>query len=192
MGLFDKRRTPATPVWMDPVELSQVCAVFETRQPRRVLEWGAGGSTRAWLGRFPFITSLVSVEHHPRWYESVRAQITDPRLSLHHVPPDVPPFSYDAPMDRIADWIKRAEVDPTVMASYVAFPATLGQRFDFVLVDGRARNFCLRAGWQLLSDDGVMVLHDAQRPEYRATLASFPRCALLEPFRQGQVAIIRR
>jgi len=193
MPLFRKRTDPRTlPVHMHPAELAQVSAVFEALQPARVLEWGSGGSTRALLGAFPFIERFVAVEHHPDRYALVREALRDPRLSLHHVPPDIPPHSYKVPLRKIAPWIKRAEVDPVVMASYVAFPSTLGTTFDLVLVDGRARTFCMRAGWELLVPGGVMLVHDAQRPEYRSTLATFPRTALLEPYYQGQVAIIRK
>jgi hypothetical protein len=193
MGLFKRRFDPRSlPVYMHPVELSQVVAVFEAIQPKVVLEWGAGGSTRAILQRFPFIQRLVSIEHHPSWYQLVKGELRDPRLSLHHVAADVPPYSYDVPMRKLGDWMARGETDPAVMASYVAFPQTLGLTYQIILVDGRARAFCLRAGWELLEPGGVMLLHDAQRPEYRATLASFPRATLLEPYHQGQVAIIRR
>jgi hypothetical protein len=193
MPLFKKRFDPRSlPVYMHPVELSQVRAVFESLQPARVLEWGSGGSTREILATFPFVERLVSVEHHPDWYQLVKEQLRDPRLSLHHVLPDVPPHSYKVPAHKTVNWNRRAETDVTVMASYIAFPATLGLTYHLVLVDGRARTFCMRAGWELLEPGGVMLLHDAQRPEYQSTLASFPRAVKLEPFHQGQVAIIRK
>ena len=193
MPLFKKRFDPRTlPVYMHPAEFAQVSAVFEALQPARVLEWGSGGSTRALLERFPFIERFVSVEHHPDWYALVREVLLDPRLSLHHVAPDVPPHSYKVPPRKTMPWILRGETDPVVMASYVAFPATLGMTFHLVLVDGRARTFCMRAAWDLLEPGGVLLLHDAQRPEYRSTLESFPRAAMLEPYYQGQVAIVRK
>jgi len=193
MFFFKKRFDPKSlPVYMHAAEFAQVCAVFETLQPKRVLEWGSGGSTRALLSRFPFIERFDSVEHHPQWYELVKSQIHDPRLRLHHIAPDIAPDSYDLPAGKLNPWIMRGETDSSVMASYVAFPATLGQTYQLVLVDGRARTFCMKAGWELLEPGGVMLLHDAQRLEYRSTLASFPRAALLTPFHQGQVAIIRK
>jgi len=193
MPLFKKRFDPKSlPVYMHPAEFAQVCAIFETLQPKRVLEWGSGGSTRALLARFPFIQRFVSVEHHPAWYALVKGQLNDSRLSLNHVAPDIAPPSYDLPMNKLGPWIQRAETDLSVMATYVAFPATLNERFDLVLVDGRARTFCMKAGWELLESGGVLLLHDAQRAEYRSTLASFPRAAMLEPYHQGQVAIMRK
>lgn len=193
MPLFKKRFDPKSlPVYMHPAEFAQVCAVFEAIEPKRVLEWGSGGSTKALLARFPFIERFVSVEHHPSWFQLVKGELHDPRLSLNHVAPDIAPASYEGPAKKQMDWIMRGERDAAVMASYVAFPATLGLTFQLVLVDGRARTFCMKAGWDLLEPGGVMLLHDAQRSEYRSTLKSFPRAAMLEPFHQGQVAIVRK
>ncbi len=44
-----------------------------------------------------------------------------------------------------------------------------------ILVAGRARIECMAVAWELLSDNGVMVLPDAQNQEYAAGLprASF-------------------
>lgn len=65
-------------------------------------------------------------------------------------------------------------------------------RFDLVFVDGRARRFCLSAGWALLRPGGVMALHDAQRPLYHDVLFSLGQPLLLEPWRRGQLAILRK
>ena len=85
-----------------------------------------------------------------------------------------------------------AETDASLLRSYVEFPASLGQSFDFVLVDGRARCFCMKAGFSLLRPGGVMVLHDAQRVEYHATAKSLGRAVFLEPWKQGQICLVRK
>jgi hypothetical protein len=60
-------------------------------------------------------------------------------------------------------------------------------------VDGRARRFCLKAGWDLLRPGGVLVLHDAQRTDYHDVLFSLgPSPVLLEPWRRGQLALVRK
>jgi hypothetical protein len=56
---------------------------------------------------------------------------------------------------------------------YVALPGTLGRRFHAVLVDGRKRRRCLWEAATLLDDDGVALLHDAQRPYYHCAFAAF-------------------
>src|SRR5690606_23311288 len=76
---------------------------------------------------------------------------------------------------------------------YVDFPASLDTIFDFVFIDGRARSFCIEAGWPLLRSGGVLVVHDAQRPAYHPALARLgARPVFLEPFRSGQICLVRK
>ena len=183
---------PALAIWMDPIELSQLRAIIETLAPRVCLEWGSGGSTQTLLESFPFIERYVSVEHNKEWHDKVKAQVTDPRLSLFHVAPDQPLELAKPSQKQLEAWDLRAELTPEVMASYVGLPRTLDLVFDFVLVDGRARNFCVREGYRLLRSGGVLVVHDAQREEYAAVLAEFPRSVFLTPWRQGQIWFVRK
>lgn len=190
-----KARAAELAVYMDPIELSQVRAVLEAVAPRCCLEWGSGGSTRAILEIAPFVERYVSVEHDARWHAEVARRVTDPRLSLHLVPSDVPrPDGAQVRVRRqlVTAWDLRAEQDPALMRSYVAFPRTLGLTFDLVLVDGRARTFCLQEGFALLRSGGVLLLHDAQRPEYREAVCALGRAVFLEPWKQGQVCLVRK
>ncbi|MFO0750396.1 MAG: class I SAM-dependent methyltransferase [Myxococcota bacterium] len=194
MRLFKKRFADAgdPPVWMHPIELSQIRAVFEAVQPRRVLEWGTGGSTRYLLENGPYIERFVSIEHHPGWVEKVRAAVRDPRLTLHHVAADIPPPDINAPISKQVPWIEKAEIDPAIMATYAAFPRSLGERFDLAFVDGRGRIFCMPVAWELLEPGGVMIVHDAQRAVYRPTMAALGRATFLEPYHSGQVAVMKK
>jgi len=177
---------------MAPVEFSQLLAILGATEPRSVLEWGAGGGTLATLERGPFIETYVSVEHNADWHAEVQSRVRDDRLSLHLCQPDQP-LQKDNPTkeERIA-WDARAEVDPALMHTYVHFPETLGMNFDFVLVDGRARCFCIAAGFALLRPGGVLVLHDAQREEYHAALKALATPTFLDPWEQGQICVIRK
>jgi predicted O-methyltransferase YrrM len=179
-------------VFMDSVEFSQLSAVIAAVAPSRCLEWGSGGSTKAILQAFPFVERYVSIEHDPDWYSVVEQAIADPRLALHLVESDVPRPSSDSSHDEIEAWDRRAETDEAMMRSYVGFPSTLGELFDFILVDGRARSLCLRAGYELLKPGGVMLLHDAHREDYKVAIASFDYAIKLEPWKQGQICLIKK
>lgn len=185
----------ALPVYMHPVEFSQVRAVLETLQPKVMLEWGSGGSTKAFLETLPFLDRLVSLEHDKAWFERVSQLVKDDRLDFHHVGPNVsPPPRGETKEERhiYKAWELRCETDETCMADYVAFPATLDTVFDFILVDGRARCFCLAEGWKLLRPGGIMMLHDAQRDEYRAAMEALGRVIWLDGWQQGQVCFVRK
>lgn len=185
----------ALPVYMHPVEFSQVRAVLETLQPKTMLEWGSGGSTKAFLEQLPFIEKLVSLEHDKAWFERVSQLVKDDRLEFHHVGPDVaPPPRGETKEERqvYKAWEKRCETDLSCMKQYVGFPATLDTVFDFILVDGRARCFCLAEGWKLLRPGGIIMLHDAQREEYRAAIEALGRVIWLKGWQQGQVCFVRK
>lgn len=184
--------SPSLSIWMDPIEFAQLRAILETLAPRTCLEWGAGGSTKALLDEFPFIEEYFSIEHNQAWYERVKATVVDPRLRLHHVAPDEPPAKPKPSQKELEAWDLRAELEPEIMASYVGLARTFGKAFDFVLVDGRARNFCVKAGYELLRSGGVLVVHDAQRDDYASVLRAFPRPVFLTPWRQGQIWLTRK
>jgi hypothetical protein len=192
---------PDLPVFMHPVEFAQLAALLQGLGPRRCLEWGSGGSTAACLRLLPTVETWVSIEHDRAWHDRVRDLIDDPRLSLHHVPPTEPEpprpegargAALDAWRTTWRAWIAACETRPSILAEYVALPGRLHDRYDFILVDGRARNACLRAGWELLGPGGVMVLHDAQRPVYHDTVRALGSFLFVEPWVQGQLCVLRR
>lgn len=196
VGKAEEVDLSALPVWMDPIELSQVRAVVEVLAPRRVLEWGAGGSTRELLATCPFIERYVSVEHNREWHGRVAAVVGDPRLDLHLVEPAEPePTGGRTRQSReaVTAWRLRAETELALMRAYVELPRTLADpEFDFVLVDGRARSLCVREGFSLLRPGGVLIVHDAQRAEYHQALREVGKPVFLEPWKQGQVCLVRK
>lgn len=182
-------------VWMHPVEFSQLLAILETARPALVLEWGAGGSTAAILRECPFVRRHVSVEHDAEWARSVRAAIDDPRLDLHLAAPDVPAkaaASGKPTKSEYKAWCRAAEVSPELMRSYVRLPGQLHSEYDFILVDGRARTFCLAEGWRLLRPGGTMLLHDAQRKEYHEAVRALGSHRFLEPYGKGQMCVMHK
>lgn len=176
--------------WMHAVETSQLLAAVTALAPARVLEWGSGGSTRLFLEACPFVEEWIAIEHDPAWYERVRAAVADPRLNLQLIMPEVPPKENATPQE-LYDWAVEAERDAGVLRRYVEHPVTLGP-FDFVLVDGRARRFCLPAGFGALRSGGVLALHDAQRTGYHSAFVHLGPVIFLEPFVGGQIALLRK
>lgn len=180
-------------IHMDNAEFSQMHAALLALQPRIGLEWGAGGSTEAFLMHIPTLERLVSIEHSPKWHALLKGRIKDPRLSLHLVegreqePP--PPLIYTKYCAR-DKWRKACENDRRIMEKYIDFPKTLDLLFDFILIDGRARSFCIETGWPLLRPGGLMVVHDAQRPAYHAAMHKVGTPHFLTPWRRGQIALM--
>lgn len=180
-------------VYMDAVEFSQITAAVTALQPKRFLEWGSGGSTVDFLKRYASIEKMVSVEHHPLWFEKVKAAATDPRLSyfLKEGASEEPKAEFfGLYRAKRAAWRRRAETDRSIFKNYVEHPTTLGLTFDCIFVDGRARNFCIETGWEILDRGGLMIIHDAQREFYHPTIAKMGTPTYLLPWRRGQVCLL--
>jgi predicted O-methyltransferase YrrM len=180
-------------VYIDEIEYSQILAAMTALQPRRLLEWGSGGSTVDFLRRFASIEKMVSVEHDPDWFAKTKAAARDPRLSIALVraaSPEPRKTAFGLYAGARAAWRERAERDRSLFGDYVDYPATLGLSFDCIFVDGRARNFCIGAGFALLERGGLMIIHDAQRDIYRAAIARHGTPTYLAPYRRGQVCLL--
>ena len=83
------------------------------------------------------VADHVAIEHDAAWAELIAKQT---RATIHRV-------------------------DGATAAAYVA-PVEGQERFDVVIVDGIHRNECLLAARDLVVPDGIVILDDAQRPEY--------------------------
>lgn len=132
-------------------------------KPLRILEWGSGGSTvyfTAFLRSRGIPYEWTSIEYHKGWHEKVQSALSDD--------PNTAVVLFDSGNGSI--------LQPDIpMDEYVAYPRTLGKKFDFILVDGRKRRRCLLEARNLVSDDGFVFLHDAQRSYYHSAFPSYPR-----------------
>jgi len=156
--------------WMTALDSRAVAHIVRSADPRYVLEWGSGHST----GRFPreatHLKRWVTVEHDAAWHERIKERERHGAVELALVPPDRPAASGG---------------DGPTFKDYVAYPAGLGLRFDLVIIDGQARLECLRATPALLSERGLMILHDAHRYDYAALLGGLGPPVELEDPRNG-------
>jgi len=103
-----------------------------------VFEFGAGISTLYYSSR---VNSVVSVEHDSEWFDRLV------RLSL---PKNV---------NLIYQELENGE--------YCHMANEVGQKFDIIAVDGRDRVNCIRNAVDALKDDGVIIVDNAHRKEYK-------------------------
>lgn len=141
---------------LKPYMLQQEIAVLDfvlyTLHPRRVLEYGAGGSTVRW-SRLPWIREWVSVEHDPMWFGKVA-----------NAAPDATVVTGSADVGSL----------------YARSPGIKG-RFDLILVDGLFRVDCIQASPDYLTERGVVILHDASRDAYHDAWDTYPSLVHLSP-----------
>ncbi len=168
-----------TEPWMKVRELDIMVEALTSCRPAHCLEWGAGASTLYFPPRLPSLVSWLSIEHNRAWHETTASRNPDPRVALVCIPPD----HGDYPGTRKEGTYKDFQ-------TYVDYPAGLGKRFDFIFIDGRARAACLAQAFHLVTDEGLVILHDANRDSYVESLPPFAHLLRLTDYRKGRGGIL--
>lgn len=106
-----------------------------------VFEYGSGNSTLYFEQR---AGSVIAVEHDAAWHARIAPRALKKTRVIHC---------------RLDDG-----------ESYETAVTRQGMSFDIVIVDGRKRSECLRHAAAGVSERGVSVLDDAERPEYAAAV----------------------
>lgn len=165
--------------WMKTRELDIILEALAACRPMHCLEWGAGTSTLFFPPRIPSLRSWLSLEHNRDWHDSVAARNRDPRVALRWIPPDRGDYPGTRKEGTYEDF-----------HSYVDHPGTLGRRWEFIFIDGRARAACLARAFDLVTEDGLVILHDANRDYYVADLPPFAHLLRLTDYRRGRGGIL--
>lgn len=120
------------------------------------LEYGMGGST---LNFAPLVARAYSIEHDCDWHAFMLSRIANSTADFSHLTTrcvGVAPWT--------GGWGTLSPFEHAQYAGpfreYVDTVASLGEVFDVVLVDGRARMACALRALEFLKDDGVLILHD--------------------------------
>jgi hypothetical protein len=150
---------------MEPVEIRAFETILLEQAARRpklaVLEWGSGGSTAHFtevLRAHGVAYEWLAIEYNRAWHGIVSERTRDdPRTRV---------VLFDVGNDKLKQ-------RHTPMDEYIAYPASLGGTFDIVVVDGRKRRRCLLAATDLLTEGGLAILHDAQRPYYQCAFDAY-------------------
>ena len=131
-------------------------------RPVRIFEYGSGAST-VWLARRA--AEVVSVEHDAGF-----AKIAAPMLALPNVELRViePVRANGTPRAGSG----RSGYEDCDFSAYVDSIADGAARYDLIVIDGRARDACLRRAWDCLDPGGLVVFDNSRRRRYQAALAS--------------------
>lgn len=105
-----------------------------------VFEFGSGNSTYFYA---KYAGAVVSVEHDKEWFDKIERSGKKPANSE---------LIY-------CELVRNGD--------YCRMPVKLNKKFDIIIVDGRDRVNCCKQGVEALSANGIMVLDDSERPDYK-------------------------
>lgn len=112
--------------------------------PKRILEWGPGYSTRL---MYKYTDADITTIENQKVYFDMWAKVFQGKVRLLFEP--APEENRKAP-----EW--DSYCNPPVQG-----------KFDLIFVDGRERVRCLEFARKHVTQNGVVILHDAERPEYQ-------------------------
>ena len=154
--------------------------IIEKHQPLRCLEWGAGYSTLYFSKLLPLAAPSGTqrhpaavwhaVEHDSDWANRLIRMNQDPIVHIHQIPPNNPLWSGDGSREDFEQ--------------YLNYPQQYAP-FDLVIIDGRSRKACLKTAHSLLSDRGVVILHDANRAAYHEGFSRYKYGKLFKDYHLG-------
>ena len=105
-----------------------------------ILEWGPGDSTQLMLDERP-AAMITTYEHDPHWFQVAKKRFChEENITLRY---------------------------RTLESNYHTHPLTMDRKFDLIFIDGRNRVKCCMTAEKLVADHGYVLLHDANREEYR-------------------------
>lgn len=154
--------------YMNEPEIHLIKWLLKELSPDKCLEWGAGHSTLFFPLLLNETAKWYSVEHDFKWSQIVKAENKNKNVIIYNIKPNSFPWS-DENKDGTYENLK----------DYINFPDTLG-KFDFILIDGRARVACMEKAHQLLNKNGIVILHDAERKYYHKSFNSYKYKVMFE------------
>jgi len=162
--------------WMKHKEIDTISEVLLNLDPRVSLEWGAGYSTVT----FPKLLSpgyeWLSIEHNKEWAEKMNLLNSDSDVTIEFIPSNTNGTYQDKYRDGSYEDFK----------DYIEFPDSV---YDFILIDGRARSECLKRSHEIISSNGFVILHDANRRHYHEYFYLFKFQKLFLDYHENQRGI---
>ena len=128
--------------WMHPSEIKMIEKYLKDAKDKKMLEWGSGGST---LHFSKFVKEYISIEHNKNWFDKIKEEIGE-NTKYFHVPAN------DLVSIKISSFADYKD--------YIQKAGEFGQKFDFVLIDGRARFECAKFILNYLHKKSIVFIHD--------------------------------
>ena len=141
--------------------------ILDVLKPQQILEYGCGQSTVFFADKLDQGAVWHAIEHNKSWYKNI-VEKTEPQaqIKMHFVPED-----------------EERSTEAERFESYIEYPSKLGD-FDLIFIDGVARNACMKKSHDLLSEKGLVLVHDCNRPAYHDMIKTYKHWLILEDYRK--------
>lgn len=143
--------------WWTFDAVREVEEFLSKRAGARIFEWGSGASTM-WLSKRA--GEVISVEHDGEWHEMVTGRLKGDgitNVSLRHVAAQT--------VGRVGS--RKSGFAGQHFDRYVHAIRDVPGEFDLIVIDGRAREACLREAKARLAPGGVILFDDFKRQRYQ-------------------------
>ena len=130
--------------WMHPQEKKLI--LDSLTEDTVMLEWGSGGSTIEFSS---IVSKYYSIEHNFDWYTKINEEIKNYPLN-------------DIDYRFVKQNIERTPGQSTYVEfkDYIDEVDKFNDKFDVVLIDGRARRLCAKKVIPYLKENSVIFIHD--------------------------------
>lgn len=148
--------------WWTYRAIDRIDTFLKAHPGAKVFEYGSGAST-IWLARRA--ASVHSIEHDKSWFDLMRSRIAEfDGITLNHVPVDA-----QLSADKLFHSHKEGYEGKSFEA-YVTAISITKERYDVIVIDGRARVACLHIAQAHLADGGIIVFDNTKRARYDAAI----------------------
>lgn len=157
-------------------------AIFNQTDREKVLkifEWGSGFSTvyyGKYLSKLGVKFEWHSIDNNREWHEKVQILIKEKKLdsNIKLYLKEFLPFwekpGWNMVPPPCAVYSPKSEEE----LGYINLPKQFDDKFNIIIVDARFRKHCIQTAKEVLLPEGIVVLHDAQKPHYHEGLDAFP------------------
>jgi hypothetical protein len=133
---------------------------LKSRPHPKAFEWGSGASS-IWLAKR--CMSVISIEHDPEWATNLSKILpSNAHLRLVGTRPAI-----EVAEPKISRKRGFKDLDFT---EYVEEISKINEKFDLIVVDGRAREFCFDLALGHLNPGGLILFDNVERVRYRKAI----------------------
>lgn len=149
--------------WWTLAATDYVDGFLANKPTARVFEYGSGASSFWLLKRGANVTS---VEHDENWFEEVAGRAADhANIEINHIAPARPEEGQSS-----SEFLSGREGYAGMSFEAYVRSVEVGGPYDLIIIDGRARSACLKAGLAQRAAGGIILFDNAGRDRYQPAI----------------------